>query len=44
MTEVGRSKEITVAEEGRNTLRAFEYLLDESAKQCPCIETRPLFA
>jgi hypothetical protein len=29
VTEVGCSKEITVAEEGRNTLRAFEYLLDD---------------
>lgn len=26
-TEVGRSKEVTVTEEGRDTLRAFEYLL-----------------
>lgn len=27
ITEVGRSKEITVTDEGRNTLRAFDYLL-----------------
>lgn len=28
ITEVGRSKEITITEEGQNTLRAFDYLLD----------------
>lgn len=28
-TEVGRSKEITTTEEGHNTLRAFDYLLDD---------------
>lgn len=29
VTEVGRSKEITITEEGQNTLRAFEYLLSD---------------
>jgi chromosome segregation and condensation protein ScpB len=29
-TEVGRSKEITTTEEGHNTLRAFDYLLDDN--------------
>jgi len=28
IAEVGRSKEITITDEGRNTLRAFDYLLD----------------
>jgi hypothetical protein len=29
ITEVGRSKEITITEEGQNTLLAFEYLLQD---------------